>query len=182
MTPQQWFAEVHRRIAINEGCRLSMYLDSLGIPTIAFGFNLQRGIEAFVLCGIKNIAAILSGAEAITQSQADLLLAHDLPTYIASAKASMPNGIFARLSDARRFVITDLVYNLGADGWADFAATRHLIAAAVDTKVPATAHALYGEAADHLAASDWAGQVGDRAKRDIAMMRSSEWVPATGAI
>jgi lysozyme len=180
MTPKEWFAEVKCRIGISEGCRLTMYYDTMGIPTIGYGFNLQRGTAALAVCDIEDLAAVIAGAASITQVQADALFALDLPQYVAAARASLPLGIFDRLSDARRFVVTDLTYNLGASGWEAFASTRNLLAAAVDTKAPMTAHALYGEAADHLAASAWAGQVGNRALRDIAMMRSSTWVDANG--
>lgn len=170
MTQQQWLSECIRRVKINEGCRLIAYPDPLsgGDPfTIGYG---QTGPDIKV-------------GTTWTQIQADHALINAINyTYIPQARASLAPGVFDALSDARRFVVVDIVYNMGAgsDGWGGFGATHALLAAAVHTKVPATAHALYGEVADHLAASAWATQVGIRALRDEAMMRSSNWCDANG--
>ena len=79
-------------------------------------------------------------------------------------------------------MILDLEYNLGQRGWLGFATTRALITEAQAQKLRArndVAHRLFNVAGDHLAASAWDGQVGDRATRDIAMIRTGEWVPAS---
>ncbi len=90
--------------------------------------------------------------------------------------------MFDKLSDARRFVIVDLTYNMGAgpDGWGGFHHTQSLINQAVAAQGQMAAHSLYAQAADALAQSAWYTQVGDRAKRDVAMLRSSNWVDPNG--
>lgn len=182
MTSAAWLAECTQRIAISEGCSLSMYHDTMGVPTIAFGFNLRRPEAQTCLraCGVINPGEVIAGRAEITQLQAQTLLEQDIPTYVDDARRSLNDGVFDALADARRFVIVDLVYNLGPSGWQTFTQTRELINAAATAKGPEDKHVLFSHAADHLAASLWATQVGDRAKRDIAMMRSSTWVDPHG--
>lgn len=174
MTLDQWLAEVARRIKISEGCRLTAYPDPLsgGDPwTIGFGAtgpDIKMGTTW-------------------TQAQADAALISSIPKYVAQARVSLA-GLgaqlpFDSLSDARRFVVTDLVYNMGLGGWMAFTTTRTLIVQGQMNKDKGNmdrAHALFLEAGDHLTATPWCSQTGDRAKRDIAMMRSGVWVSATG--
>lgn len=181
MTTDEWTAEVRTRIAQNEGCETRVYLDTMGIPTVGIGFNLDRADAPGILadCG-ASYDAIRAGTAELTQEQVNEIFAVSFAPIVQEARASLDTGVFDALDDARRFVIVDLVFNLGNEGWLEFAATRDLINRAQDQKEQGhteAAHALFGEAADHLAASAWASQVGDRATRDIAMMRTSAWVP-----
>ena len=182
MTPGQWAAEVRRRIGINEGCRLTTYLDTMGIPTIAYGFNLENSDARAILqkAGVTDVAGVIAGRTPLTQAQADSTFAQMLPGYIANAKTTLSAGVFDKLSDARRFVIVDMVYNLGVAGFLGFPSARRAIDAAVAATDPAKARTLYGQAADQLVDSAWYTQVGNRAKRNVAMMRTSNWVDANG--
>ncbi len=184
MTPEEWNDEVRRRIAINEGCRLTMYHDTVGVPTIAYGFNLESDTAAATLakCGVANPSAVIAGLEPITQAQADATFALMLPGYVSAARGTLGPGVFDKLSDARRFVIVDLTYNMGAgpDGWGGFVRTQALINQGANAPDPMTRSRLFGQAADALAQSAWYGQVGDRAKRDVAMLRTSNWVDPNG--
>jgi len=182
MTPDQWNAEVRRRIGINEGCRLVMYLDTMGIPTIAYGFNLENANARAILqkAGVTDVAGVIAGRTALTQAQADGTFAQMLPGYIANAKTTLDAGVFDKLSDARRFVIVDMVYNLGVAGFMGFPSARRAINGAVAATDPAAARKLYGQAADQMVDSAWYAQVGNRAKRNVAMMRTSNWVDANG--
>jgi len=185
MTRQEWLAEVERRLRINEGCRLTRYLDSLGIPTIGIGFNLQRSdaVHALTSCGVANPQSVILGYDSITQDQADALFLYAFAPIESSARVSLNPGIFDALSDARRFVVCDLEFNLGQRGWLGFPSTRALIneaQAAKNAGQSAQASALFGLAADHLRVSAWDSQVGNRARRDEAMLRSSNWVNADG--
>src|ERR1700733_12818745 len=182
MTPDQWTAEVRRRIGIKEGCRRTMYLDTMGIPTIAYGFNLRDGNPQAVLkkAGVTDVAGVIAGRVPLTQAQADSTFAQMLPGYIANAKTTLNAGVFDKLSDARRFVIVDMVYNLGVAGFLGFPSARRAINGAVAATSAAAARALYGQAADQMVDSAWYTQVGNRAKRNVAMMRTSNWVDANG--
>jgi GH24 family phage-related lysozyme (muramidase) len=185
MTPAEFEAEVELRIGINEGDSLVMYHDSLGIPTIGHGWNLQRDDtpRALAACGVTDIAGVIAGRTPLTQAQDDKLFAIALGPVESQARASLDPGVFDALSDARRFVLIDLEYNLGTRGWLGFGTTRAIIneaQAAKNAGRDAQASALFAAAAAHLAASAWDGQVGARAKRDEAMMRTSLWVDPNG--
>jgi lysozyme len=182
MTPQEWGAEVRRRIAINEGCRLRMYHDTVGIPTIAYGFNLQNANAKAILqkAGVTDVAGVIAGTTALTQAQADSTFDQMLPHYVNDAKGTLGPGVFDKLSDARRFVVVDMTYNLGVAGWMGFPSARAAINAAVAATDAPTKTAQYNKAADQMKNSAWYGQVGNRAKRNVAMMRSSGWVNPNG--
>lgn len=179
MTSSEWIAEVCKRLGINEGRRNVMYHDSLGIPTIGIGFNLQRddAARALTLAG-ASLSDVMAGGT-LTNDQVDDLFEYSFRPIIQQARGSLYIYSFDALSDARRFVICDLVYNMGLATWMSFSGTREIIAQATHLTGDA-AHARYGQAADHLENSAWYSQVGDRAKRNVAMMRSSNWVDANG--
>jgi GH24 family phage-related lysozyme (muramidase) len=182
MTPEQWTAEVRRRIAINEGCRLRMYLDTMKIPTIAYGLNLTIGSARTVLknAGVTDIDGVIAGRTALTQAQADSTFDQMLPNYINEARGTLNPNVFDKLNDARRFVVVDMVYNLGTAGFMGFPSARRAIDNAVAATDQTTAHAQYEEAANQMVSSAWYGQVGNRAKRDVAMMRNGAWVDPNG--
>jgi lysozyme len=182
MTPQQWATEVRRRIAINEGCRLKMYYDTVGVPTIAYGFNLENSNARAILqkAGVTDVAGVLAGTTALTQAQADSTFDQMLPGYVSAARGTLGPGVFDKLSDARRFVVVDMTYNLGVGGWLGFPSARAAINAGVAATDQATKHAQFGKAADQMKDSAWYTQVGNRAKRNVAMMRSSGWVDPNG--
>ena len=174
--------ECTRRIALNEGRKLQRYRDSLGIWSLGIGFNLERGDAAAMLraCGINYADVMADGL--ITPAQADALFARAFAPIQDAARASLAHGVYDALTDARRFVILDLEYNLGQRGWLGFDTTRALLNEAQAHKNAGRmpiAHALFNLAGDHLHASAWNGQVGDRATRDIQMIRTGSWVPAS---
>jgi lysozyme len=176
-----WMAEVERRIRINEGCEPTMYHDSLGIPTIGIGFNLQRSDAQATLAsiGVTDFAGVMAGRVALSQAEIDELFRYAFAPIESSARASLNPGVYDALTDARRFVLCDLEYNLGSRGWEGFTTTRAIVNEAQAAKNAGRtdqAHALFGAAAAHLAASAWNGQVGERAQRDEAMMRDGVWV------
>ena len=187
MTPEEFTAEVRSRIGINEGRREMMYRDSLGIKTIGVGFNLERGDAMLVLAkiGVSNVDGVIAGYVPLSQPQIDALLEYTFEPIEAAARASLAPGVYDALSDARRFVLCDLEFNLGQRGWLGFATTRAILDEAQGAKSAGKmdiAHRLFGLAADHLAASAWDSQVGNRASRDVAMMRTSGWCAATGEV
>lgn len=184
MNTQEWLAETERRIAISEGTEHYAYRDTRGILTIGIGFNCERSDarSALAQCGVANIDGVLAGRVALTTGQVTMLFNYAFAPIVSDARASLPAGIFDALTDARRFVICDLVYNLGSEGWGEFANTRALIAQAQSAKNQGlqSAHSLFVEAAAHLEESDWFTQVGNRAKRDVAMLREGVWADPNG--
>lgn len=172
-----WEAEVARREVINEGDRTVAYPDPLS-PRAQTG----HGSGDPWTIGIGQTGPHIVEGTVWTQQQVQEAFQADVPIYESKARGSLPAGVYDALSPARRFVIFDLCFNMGSGpyGWGGFTATHALIAAAVHTQNPVTAHALYEEAADHLTSSSWISQTGNRARRGIAMMRSSNWCDPNG--
>ena len=170
-------AEVANRIAFDEGDVLKAYPDPLSQRA-----KTGTGPGDPWTIGVGHTGPEVHEGLVWTQAQALSRFQSDLGKYIAQARQSLPSGIYDQLSDARKFVVISLCYNMGAgpSGWGGFVQTQALITRAVQTHNSAIAHAFYGQAADHLAASSWTRQTGDRARRCIAMMRSSEWCSAAG--
>lgn len=177
-----WIDEVERRTQINEGIRLTRYLDSRGIPTIGIGYNLQRGPGQLEAVGIRNAAAVIAGTAGITVAAAIALCKTDLAFAVNDARSSLGLGIFDHLADPRRYVITDLCYNMGISVWSTFTNTRALINDAEVAKLDGdeNAHELFVEAGQHLVASAYYSQTGDRAKRNVAMLVEGLWCDANG--
>ena len=73
----------------HEGLRLKMYEDSVGIPTIGYGHNLNRPIS---------------------EEAANQILKDDVQTAVLDAASF---GWFHDLNDVRKAVIIDMMYNLG---------------------------------------------------------------------
>jgi len=181
MTPE-WIADATKREVVNEGLKLNRYLDSLGIPTIGIGYNCTRGTGPLVLCSIPNPSAVIAGDAGITEAQAYCLLANDLAYAVSDARASLRQGIFDAMSEARQFVITDLCYNMGLATWLGFITTRQLIEQAQRQKASgsADAHTSFVTAGDHIQQSAYYQQTGDRAKRNVAMLVTGEYCNPEG--
>ncbi len=127
----------------DEGCRLKAYLDSRGVWTIGYG---HTGRE------------VHPGLE-WTQAQADAQLAIDA----GAAQRGLDTAIpwWRGLSDVRQDVLAEMAFNLGIHGLLEF--TRMLNAAANDN---------YPIASADMLLSKWADEVGDRAARLAAMMKT----------
>ena len=185
MTFQQWQTEVQRRIGINEGYSKTVYMDSASPPnpTIGIGFNLNRSDAREALTKIgADYDAVLKG-KPLTDHQASELFALSFAPILDEARASLQPSHFDSMTDARRFVICDLVFNLGNAGWLGFTKTRNLIdqaCHALRSGNAAGAHVLFEEAAAGLQGSAWYSEVGNRSRRDCAMMRTSNWCNPTG--
>jgi|HubBroStandDraft_6_1064221.scaffolds.fasta_scaffold282506_2 hypothetical protein len=185
MTFQEWEAEVQRRIGINEGYSKTVYMDSASPPnpTVGVGFNLNRSDARDALAKIGAGYDAVRNGTALTDQQVSALFAYSFSPIVDEARASLQPFHFDSLSDARRFVICDLIFNLGNEGWLGFVNTRGIIdqaCHALRSGNAAGAHTLFGQAADALAQSSWYSQVGNRAKRDCAMMRTSNWCDPNG--
>lgn len=185
MNFQEWEAEVQRRIGINEGYSSTVYMDSASPPnpTIGVGFNLNRSDARQALANVgADYNAVLNGT-ALTSQQVSALFNYSFAPVLDEARASLEPSHFDSMSDARRFVICDLIFNLGDAGWLSFTNTRSLIdqaCHALHTGDTGGAHTLFGQAAVALSQSAWYTQVGNRAKRDCAMMRTSNWCDPNG--
>jgi lysozyme len=126
------------QLVTDEGKRNSMYLDSVGIPTIGIGHNLK--------------------SKPISDRAVDVIFEDDVAEAEKQIRRIIPS--FDSLTDNRKAVVLNMLFNLGEAGFTGFGWTRELIA-----------QGRYGEAADAMLKSLWARQVGDRAKRLSYLMR-----------
>ncbi len=178
-------SQIVARLAVNEGMRLRKYADSVGIPTIGIGFNLTRpdAEDCLHAVGVADPSAVIAGAALLTRDQATRLMENDLPHFINGARDVLPEGVFNALTPPRQAAIVDLSYNLGPEGLAGFPTFLGLIASAQHAKAAGdvgTAHADFVAAGDDLNATAYAAQVGDRARRNAAMIVTGAWVSPTG--
>ena len=191
MTPAD-LAQTTSRIKISESCRLYKYLDTENIPTIGWGLNLDRSNLQPLLEGVgANYAAVMAAptartsdpadavAECITQPQADALFSTIFPSYLATASNLLASGIFDSLLGPRQCVWVDMSYNTDLPS---FTQTIALLNAAQQAKNAgsAGAHNDFNALADHMMGLPWYGEVEDRAKRDVAMMRTGVWCDPNG--
>jgi lysozyme len=101
--------------------------------------------------------------EGITRDEAEFLLHNDVIAKSAELAAALPWT--QQLDDARRAVLQNMSFNIGVHGVCEF---RHMLAALQAGD--------YEKAADEMASSLWAKQVGARADRLEKQMRSGQWM------
>ena len=123
----------------DEGLRLVVYNDTEGIPTIGYGRNLRAGISP---------------------EEAEYLLTNDLKK--AADETVKMFHIWPRLSDLRREVLVNMMFNLGATRLRKFKRMHE-----------ALSREDYGSAADEMLDSKWSEQVGIRARRLAKQMREN---------
>lgn len=142
-----------QRLKGEEGLRLCVYDDAtgayikpgtrvMGNPTIGIGTNIGPGAG-------------------ITETEAEYLLWNRL--VLAGADAATLPG-WHDLSDARRLVLVDMVFNMGAKKVREF----RLMLAALEAGD-------YASAAKQMLDSAWARQVGQRADALAEIMRTGVW-------
>ena len=131
----------------DEGVRYVEYLDSKGIPTTGVGHNLR--------------ASPLPGGWTfpLSDDQVDGLLASDLTMVFSELDAHL--GWWRVMSYARQRVLANMCFNMGINTLLEFHNT-----------LAAMQRGDYETAAEGMAASAWAGQVGDRAVRLEVMIRA----------
>lgn len=153
---------LRRYIERNEGRKKHVYIDTKGHPTVGIGFNLDRG-DARAVMQSEDIdyAAVREGRAALTDEQVDRLFARDVATAERDARAVVGGGTFDALTEGRRIVLIDMVFNLGKAGLAAF---RKAILALQQGN--------YEETALQMIDSSWYHQVGSRAQRNVEMMRA----------
>ena len=115
------------------------YQDSLGINTIGYGRNIDE--------------------KGLTDDEAEYLLKNDIAESIYAA-SSLLSSTWDMLSQNRRAVVVDMVFNMGLTRFMGF---KKMIAA-LDAGD-------YYEAAEQMIDSKWYRQVGRRGERLVNMMR-----------
>ena len=99
-----------------EGLRKCMYHDTMGIPTVCYGYNLQNpGAMSEVASAGGNYDDLMAGG-CTSQSVCNNLL----NKYVKSSEASAKQ-IYGTLScKYAQYVADDMTYNLGAGGMSSF--------------------------------------------------------------
>tara|TARA_R110002167_G_scaffold5653_4_gene26221 strand:- start:200 stop:613 length:414 start_codon:yes stop_codon:yes gene_type:complete len=119
---------LEQSIKMHEGLVLHVYLDVVGVPTIGFGRNLNMGI---------------SEEEALFMLRNDLkICTHEAEKY----------WFYNQLSPARKEVIVEMIYNLGAHKLRQFKKMLYAIE-----------QGDFKEASYQMLESKWSSQVGKRA-------------------
>ena len=165
-------AKLKAELIRDEGRRIRPYRDSLGIWTVAVGWNLEaRGLPpgisyltegGAITTTVERLPpeTCIEAAElgfTLTDGAVDKLLCISIEDAVNDAEAVVPG--FNDMSDARQRVFINMAFNLGRDRLAKF-------------KKMANACRLFNweEASRQMLSSKWAGQVGARADRLAAMV------------
>lgn len=144
----------------HEGLELCVYTDTTGNPTICYGFNLNKGGASSEVARVggdysklvnKNLP---SSERCLSQTQCVELLTPDVQSAESGAKA-----VFGSYCPCVQAVLTDLVYNLGQAGAAQFTTFKSYL----------QAHN-YKEAANDLKGTLWCRQVGNRCTDDTSII------------
>jgi len=142
-----------------EGLRLRSYKDTVGVPTVGYGHNLNNDYSKKLFADVgADYNAVRSGKSALTQEQADKIFNYDhqLAMNGASKVVSQFGGNFDSLPDWVQNILTDMTFNMGQKGLSQF-----------KQSVPLIIEGKYKEAAASLANSKWASQTGRRSKAII---------------
>lgn len=127
------------QLRTDEGLRTKPYRDSVGKLTIGYGRNLDD--------------------VGLSHAEAEQLLANDIDKAEADCLRMFAN--FDALSEGRRAVLVNMMFNLGAPKLAKFKRFR----AAVESGD-------FEKAAAEMLASLWCSQVGERARRLAKQMKA----------
>lgn len=134
--------ELKQQLRRDEGVRPKAYRDSVGKLTVGVGHNLDD--------------------KPLSDHAIDAILEDDINDALAGMTTLYPWT--AQLDDARRGVIANMIFNMGAATFGQFHETINLIRAG-----------RYAEAAEEMLNSAWAKQVGARALRLSMQMRTGAW-------
>lgn len=131
----------------DEGVRYEPYKDTMGIDTVGVGHNM----EAHPLPSDWTFP--------LTDDQVNLLLSQDLQSVYADLTGNLPWWLY--LDDVRQRVLCNMCFNLGINRLLGFRNTLGFVR-----------QGKWDDAAQGMLNSAWATQVGERAQRLAAMMRT----------
>lgn len=142
----------------HEGSRSCVYTDTTGHKTIGVGFNLdQSGARSVCESAGIDYDSVYSGATCLTDTQINALLAYSMKQAESSAAADVSS--YDSLCCNVQNVVTDMAFNLGQAGLAEFRNTISNINSGN-----------WAAAASGMRASLWCSQVGSRCTEDAGDM------------
>lgn len=149
-------------IKASEGLRLHAYDDATGEPVPVGG-----SCEGTLTIGYGHTGSDVHPGLVWTEGKASAVLALDLSAAQAGAAHALGGSAFAMLDPVRQAVLTDIAFQIGGHGLAEF--VRMLTAIRAED---------WPAAAQDLLASDLARETPERTRRNAAMLLSGEWPAA----
>ena len=139
-------------VKMGEGFRACEYKDTMGIPTICYGYNLSRSQAKTDITSVGgDYNAVMNGG-CLSESQCTTLLNKDMSS-ARSGKASVFGNLSCACANA---VAVDMTYNLGTSGIRSF-----------NTFDSMMKQGHYKDASDDGKHTAWCGQVKSRCDRDM---------------
>ena len=148
--------KLKKQLIIDEGCKLEVYLDHLGYPTVGIGhllINKDPELLQWQL-GKKNNP---NYSMKITEARCQEFFLADITNVIKDCKTLFPS--FDSYAEEIKQIIANMMFNLGLTRLSKF---KKFVAAIASLN--------YKEAAKQMADSAWSKQVPNRAKRLIDRM------------
>ena len=148
---------IRELIALGEGCRDTVYQDSLGIPTIGIGCNLQdkRQPGSHKIYGDR-LRCADPWRFIPTKDQIDEIFSSSLSNVKKNVDLF---SSYESLSPLRQAILIDMIFNLGPGRLAKFKKFRQAVESGDFTA-----------AANEMKNSRWFYQVGQRGQRDVYIM------------
>ena len=140
------FEELTKQLRLDEGCRSTVYKDSLGLWTI----------------GIGRLVDPSRPKAGLRQVEMEFMLQNDINDRIQALQTKLP--WFKELDAARQGVLINMAFQLGTEGLLAFTRTLGLIR-----------NRQFAEASVAMLESKWASQTPERAKRMSRQMLTGEW-------
>ena len=138
-------------LAEDEGCKYTVYLDHLGLPTVGIGHLITKDDPEYG-CSV--------GTE-VSEERVQALFRRDVAITIEDCQRLYPD--FDDLPEEVQLIVANMMFNLGYPRLSKFVGMK----SAVDNR-------LWNVAADEMVDSKWFDQVPNRAKRLVARMRAVE--------
>jgi GH24 family phage-related lysozyme (muramidase) len=157
-------------ITRHEGKENCVYKDTMGIPTIGIGYNLQNpGARSTIngLSGHPDYDDVLSGKTCLTDGQVKELFEPSYQSAVSGAKRAVSS--YSSLCCDVQEVMTDMDYNLGDAGFSSFHEFISLINAGQ-----------WSEAAQDGKQTAWCRQVGSRCTEDMGRVAKGCGSPGPG--
>ena len=138
-------------LAEDEGCKYTVYLDHLGLPTVGIGHLITKDDPEYG-CSV--------GTE-VSEERVQALFRRDVAITLEDCQRLYPD--FDDLPEEVQLIVANMMFNLGYPRLSKFVGMK----SAVDNR-------LWNVAADEMVDSKWFDQVPNRAKRLVARMRAVE--------
>jgi len=158
-----------KQLIIDEGCRLQVYVDSLGFPTVGIGHLLTKKDPELMQWQLnikENPKSILS----ISEARCNELFKNDVEIVVKSCKKIWSN--FDKFLDDIQEICANMIFNLGETKMIKLFPSFVKAIAASDYKRAALEMKFNNGLKPELGNCDWYLQTKDRAKRLVARMET----------